>query len=271
MTYLRPTLAAVALAAAAVACSEEPEPTPNGEGHDDVAAARVASYIRGDAQTRLRLELDVAQGHDPDDELLDDLVSRFAPLLDKPDGVAFARDEVLEAAPGRAWTFDELEGFADEHYGGPEADDEAVIHVMILDGHYAESASSNGTLGLAWGNRHVVLFSETLRDLCEPSQNEELRKRGLVERACDASFTGTMLHELGHTIGLVNNGLDMVTPHNDPDHPTHSDDPESIMHWQFDVAGTFDLVKGKLLDDVDPIPPFSEGCLADVAALRDAE
>ena len=46
----------------------------------------------------------------------------------------------------------------------------------------------------------------------------------------------TVVHELGHVIGLVNNGLPMQVPHEDPEHPHHTTDPDDVMYW--DLVGS---------------------------------
>ncbi len=229
---------------------------------------RVANYIKPAPYTTVRLEVDVVSGREPVSDVVDELVVRLEPVLEK----SVVVDMQVELEPGPdVWSFEELRKVAAAQYDGPTHGEEVVIHVLIVNGSYGESTSDamvSNTLGLAWSNRNVVLFADALADACTPDNNEELRRRGLVERACNATFTGTWLHEIGHVIGLVDNGLPMVEPHADPDHPAHDDDPESIMYWAFDVANVFDQVRGKILEDEDPIPPFSDACLADIEALR---
>ncbi len=226
---------------------------------------RVAEYLEQEPKTSIRLEVDHVPGLAPNQDVIDGLTSRLG-FLEKP--VRVELQASLSSSNDGGWSFAELEAVAAKSYNGPKQSDEAVIHVMFVDGHYAQSATSTNVLGLAWDNRHIVLFADTLKTTCTPDSNDELKRRGLVEKACNATVIGTWLHELGHVIGLVNDGLDMVDNHEDPDHPRHDADPNSIMYWQFDVAGIFDLVKGKILADEDPVPSFSPACLADINAIQ---
>jgi hypothetical protein len=41
----------------------------------------------------------------------------------------------------------------------------------------------------------------------------------------------TLIHEIGHAIGLVNNGLPMVEAHQDADHGAHCNNPDCVMYW----------------------------------------
>lgn len=39
------------------------------------------------------------------------------------------------------------------------------------------------------------------------------------------------MHELGHAIGLVNNGIPMSSPHQDAEHGAHTTNNECVMYW----------------------------------------
>lgn len=227
---------------------------------------RVAEYIQGSPKTSLRIDLDYVAGMEPNAEVQATFLEKVTPLIDKADGIQISLDDTLTSRSGQSWTFEELVELANDNFDAPTSDTEAAIHVMAVDGFYGDNDSGYSTLGLAWSNRNIVLFRETIDTACSPT--EELQKRGLVERACNATLAATWIHEFGHAIGLVNAGLPMVVPHNSAEHPTHSNDPDSIMYWAIDTGAVFDLVKGKVLDDVDPIPPFGDACIADIDALR---
>lgn len=63
----------------------------------------------------------------------------------------------------------------------------------------------------------------------------------------------TVVHELGHVIGLVNNGVPMVAPHEDSEHPHHTTDPDDVMYWDLISTATRSdrliLFGKKTLDD----------------------
>ena len=67
------------------------------------------------------------------------------------------------------------------------------------------------------------------------------------------------VHELGHLLGLVDNGIDMVEDHKDPDHGDHDVSDECIMYWAASTDSAVDLLLGGPLD-------FDDECRADVAA-----
>jgi len=262
MKYISSICAAATLVAAfSFSCSDDSTDSIS----DEELRQRVIEYLEPQPKTSIRLEVDHVAGLAPNQDVIDGLTARLG-FLAKP--ITVDLQASLSSSDDGGWSFAELEALEAKSYNGPSQANEAVIHVMFVDGHYAQSATSNDVLGVAWANRTVVLFADTLKNTCTPDSSDDLKRRGLVEKACNATVIGTWLHELGHVIGLVNDGLDMVENHEDPDHPKHDADPSSIMYWQFDVAGIFDQVKGKVLADEDPVPSFSAACLADIEVVQ---
>jgi hypothetical protein len=47
----------------------------------------------------------------------------------------------------------------------------------------------------------------------------------------------TVVHELGHAVGLVNNGVPMQVAHEDPSHAKHSTNTDCVMFWQVESRG----------------------------------
>lgn len=43
-----------------------------------------------------------------------------------------------------------------------------------------------------------------------------------------------VVHEIAHAIGLVNNGLPLTAPHEDPSHRKHSANKDCVMYWKFE-------------------------------------
>jgi len=41
----------------------------------------------------------------------------------------------------------------------------------------------------------------------------------------------TVVHEIGHSIGFVDNGVPMVNAHEDAEHPHHTTDEDGVMYW----------------------------------------
>ena len=76
----------------------------------------------------------------------------------------------------------------------------------------------------------------------------------------------TLVHELAHSIGLVDNGVSMVATHKDATHGAHCNNADCVMYWLNEGASdASDFALRRLLTG-DTIL-FDAACLADVDAL----
>jgi len=221
---------------------------------------RPDDYIRGDRFGKLAIEVDTAPGLEPRDGVSADVVAGLEGLFDKPDGIEVRlHDRNLPDADQGVWTAQALIELADETNDLPTDDNTIEIHTMWLSGEYEESS----TLGVAWGNRHIAMFPETIDDFCT-----DILLVGTI--LCPLAETAVWTHEIGHVVGLVDNGVEMVQPHEDAAHPKHDDDEDCVMYWTYDGADAIDLLNERVLKGVMEAPTFDAACTADIEALRDA-
>lgn len=271
----------VVIALALLACDRSLASTPHPDGapaHEDGGHAHDGGpiqgqdagpiprplferYIRGDLDRRLVIELDAVSGIGPRPAAVTDVVARLSGLLDKPDGIQLVPSDTL-ATRGRdhAWTFADLAALARERFDDDPTPGTVAMHVLWVDGHYETDSSTSVTLGLAWGHRHIVMFHDTIEAACD----------GLIlrEQVCTAAQTSVWLHEVGHVIGLVDNGLPMVRPHRDADHGAHDASDQCLMYWAFEGRGGVQILRDRLLGGGAMID-FDDACRADIAAIRD--
>lgn len=99
------------------------------------------------------------------------------------------------------------------------ADGDVVnVSIVFLNGLYRGNA---GVLGIHPGNHP---FAFVFKDVVRSVGGDAMTQR-YVEQA-------TVVHELGHTIGFVDNGVPMVNDHQDAEHPHHTTDEDGVMYWQ---------------------------------------
>jgi hypothetical protein len=248
-----------AFALVLLACGDPVDPGRDGSLPN--VPTRIESYVRADAARRLVIELDYVDGALPRASVEADLIARLSSLLDKPDGIEVVHDDVITSrGADHAWTDAELFELADETFddGAPGA---ISMHVMWVDGHAADDSGSSATLGLAWSNTHIAMYHDTIEANCSPGPL-------LREEVCSAAQLLVWLHEVGHVIGLVDNGLPMVEAHRDPDHGAHDVNEDCIMYWAFEGREGLDVLRDRILGGGE-MQDFDAQCLADVAALRD--
>ncbi|MFP4599243.1 MAG: hypothetical protein ACLFVJ_13375 [Persicimonas sp.] len=246
------------------------EPTADGV-FDQVDPDRVEHYIRSDSYQRLVLEVDYVSGRAPNSEVVAKLVEGLEALVDKPGGVEVVLDEELPArGSDHQWTPSAIDEVERSSFNLSTGADTIKMHVLFLDGHYERDSPDTRILGLSWANRNVVVFEESIERTCVTDSGDTLRRRGLVEAACHQTELAIWTHEIGHVLGLVDNGLRMVDDHQDPDHPHHDHNEECVMFWAYDRAQAFEEVRQRLLDDEDADPlGLDAACRADIAAVRD--
>jgi hypothetical protein len=225
---------------------------------------RWEGLIRADVYDRLVLEVDAVADRALRPGVLDDLGTGFTDLLDKPAGIVAVADATIDSrGADHAWTFDELAALANEAFDLAVDDTTIKVHVLLLDGRY-ESGGDGVVLGVAWANRDLALFVDVIEETCGAVLPPLLREQG-----CAAAQLAIATPELGHVIGLVDNGVPMTTPHRDPAHGSHDASDACVMYWAYDGEALVDAIAGDLLRGGDGQLDFDEACRADIAAVRD--
>ncbi|MBI4818497.1 MAG: hypothetical protein HY791_19680 [Deltaproteobacteria bacterium] len=228
------------------------------------AADRVAGYIRGDAYSRLVFEVDAVPSVALRSGVSPALTQELASLLDKPAGIELVASGSIESRGAEhAWTEQEvfdLESTTDDL--APSSTGAIKIHLLLVDGHSAEDDENGQVLGFAWANRNVVLFLKTIEMGCS----------GLLPRLsaklCEAAEISVATHEVGHVIGLVDNGLEMVANHRDAEHGAHDVNDDCVMYWAYEGAGVLDVLGARFNSGQESALGFDDACRADVDKVR---
>jgi hypothetical protein len=105
-----------------------------------------------------------------------------------------------------------------------------------------------GVLGVAARGDVAAIFTDQVKSASTP-----LVGSGGIE-------TAVVTHEVGHLMGLVD--LYLHTGRQDPDHPGHSTDTQSVMYWAVESNLVADLLQG------GPPKDFDSADLADLQTIR---
>lgn len=223
---------------------------------------RVAAYVSRERATLLRIEIDAVAGLWPYASSKSYVADFYAELLDKPDGVEVVEDETLAPIDeDTEWTITELAALAQEH-ASEEEPGTISIQVLALPGHY--STEDGGTvLGVAWAHRFIALFQDSLRQNCEGGL-----LGGFQQEACEVAERNVWAHEIGHVIGLVDNGIPMQTDHRDPEHGRHDRNEGCLMYWAYDRPQVFDTLLDRLGSGEGSDLDLCQESRADVEAAR---
>jgi hypothetical protein len=247
-----------ALLAAVLSCADSsrtgPDQTPGAADPEEQNTASAAGdyardFLTQDTFDSLVLEIDWIEGWSPSPTAVDELVAALDGLCRKPGGIQVVLDDAIPS-PGRAsWPVAEVSALESLHrdaYRDVETGT-AVFYALYLDAASDLDQGNSRVLGIAYHGSSVAIFAETIADV-EPG----------VPLFAPIEDT-VLVHEAGHLLGLVNNGIPMTADHQDEAHGAHDVDAECIMHWTIETQNVVDvLLSGK--------PDFDPACRADLTA-----
>lgn len=110
----------------------------------------------------------------------------------------------------------------------------ATVTVIFLNGLYENNSA---ILGIQFsGYPFAFVFKDVVTSV-GGSANEQR----YVEQA-------TVVHELGHSVGLVNNGIPLTSNYEDASHPKHSSNSKCVMYWSVESSTSIlTLLTGSIL------------------------
>ncbi|HMV68992.1 MAG TPA: hypothetical protein PKA64_19240 [Myxococcota bacterium] len=266
-------LAWVALLGAACVAKGEPDPSDPGDeppqdsdtsddGTFDVdqrrenlasAAGDFALDLLTDAvYDHIIVEVDYVGGRRPAASAMAALRRTLLAVCTKPGGVEIVVDDEIPEQGAPSWSVDDGEQVEvdwRDRYRDP-ASGVAVMYMLYLDGGSDRDSSEGTILGYAYHGSSIVMFPDAIGDVGGP-----LGGLGLLADPEEV----VVAHEAGHLLGLVANGVPMVTPHQDEPHGAHDASDACLMYWAVEGPGLGDILTRR-------VPTFDDACLADIEA-----
>lgn len=127
-----------------------------------------------------------------------------------------------------SWTASEINDLAKKYKKIATTSSDAVIQAVFVQGYFNNGESTNtSVIGInITGTTVIAIFKDVIKAMHQD-------KDGPTAKFTEQS---TLVHEFGHAIGLVNNGVKQVDPHHDSEHGAHCDNPNCVMYWQNEGA-----------------------------------
>ncbi|WP_420388294.1 peptidase [Roseivirga sp.] len=233
-----------------ISCGSD-DADPSGGGNSNLNLGPVGSsandLLSSTNYRFLQVEIQYAEGFAPPQESINYLQNFMNSRLNKPAGITLSVSQT--SAPGQAsYTLEELRNIEDESRTTFTEDGKLAIYFYFADGNYDENEN---VLGIAHRNTSMVLFQKRIEEL----------SGGVGQVSTELLTSSVLVHELGHILGLVNNGSEMQTPHQDEANGAHCDNEECLMYFSVESAsGISDLL------GMSSPPSLDANCLSDLAA-----
>jgi len=206
------------------------------------AGSAAAGLLAANTYTSLRIELQYAPGMQPQSQTLTNLANFLTERLNKPGGISVFSKQV--ASFGKTTiTVADITAFTDQYRTVYTDGNQITLYILFADADF----STNGVVGVAYRNTAICLFEKTI----------QANSGGINQASRVKVETGVLLHEIGHLLGLTNNGTSMATPHEDTANKAHCNNSNCLMYYSIETTGLMNMFN-------NAVPTLDANCLADL-------
>ncbi|BDD06241.1 hypothetical protein [Aureibacter tunicatorum] len=135
---------------------------------------------------------------------------------------------------------------------------DAYLYLLFVDGFFQDTDGQNleGVIGVnITGTPVTAVFMPVVE-----RSSRLLPTRAFVEQT-------TVIHEMGHAVGLVNNGVPLTSEHQDVEHGAHCTNQECVMYWLNE--GVADMIAYiQRFQETGSKVIFGDECLKDTRSYR---
>ncbi len=202
------------------------------------------ALLGADTYTSLTLEIQYAPGMKPQDQSVTNLVNFLNTYLNKPGGITVVQKAVGTAGATMV-TAQDVVNFTDKNRNLYTDGNTISIYLYFADADFSEK----DVVGISFRNTAVAIFEKTI----------QAKSGGLNQPSRVKVESGTLMHEMGHLLGLVNTGSAMVKPHEDAAHKAHCSNTNCLMYYAIQTSGLMNALNNS-------IPGLDTDCINDLKA-----
>lgn len=204
--------------------------------------------LAGDQFTRMEIEMVYMAGYRPTNFMLGEMVTFLQNYVNKPDGIIFRQKEI-PALDQANYTITDIREMEETHRERYNERGIFTVFLMVVDGYFSQDDEESFALGAAYNSTSMVLFGPRIVE----------NSGGFRRPSLPVLETTVTLHELGHLMGLVNNGTEMVHEHEDDEYESHCDSESCLMYWAVETNRGLNLMGST-------VPELDENCRNDIRA-----
>jgi hypothetical protein len=123
------------------------------------------------------------------------------------------------------WSMDDVEALANQQRQTEASSSVGDFYIVFLNGYFSDDGKSPKTDVLGFniaGTPIIAIFKQVI---VNSSSGEHHYVAAYVEQS-------TIVHEMGHALGMVNDGLPMTTSHQDAPNGAHCTNTKCVMYWE---------------------------------------
>lgn len=204
------------------------------------------AFLSDEYYEKLTIEVLYMSGYKPTETALNNMRSFLIEHLNKPAGVEVVTQEIPSGEED-SYSTNVIMNIETQHREMYNANETIAASLIIVNGEYAEN---DQVLGIAYRNTSMALFGGTI----------EANSGGLSQPTRTKLESTVMNHELGHLLGLVNMGTDMVDNHEDSENSKHCNDKDCLMYYASETTEVASFLIG------NDIPSLDTNCKEDLVA-----
>lgn len=156
-----------------------------------------------------------------------------------------------------SYSADDIRDLAAEYRVSEGTATDGNILVLFLDGYFFQDSVRTNVLGVSLNGTSITAIFKPVINASHPLLNRKV----LVEQT-------TVVHEIGHAVGLVNNGVPLASSHHDDEHGAHCTNTDCVMYYanegptnlvsfiqQYSTTGTIQLFGPECIQDTESYFP----------------
>ena len=164
----------------------------------------------------LEIQINYMPGYAPADTVLNHFKNYLTQLVKKPVGINIYPALVSPSPVSSPITLDEIVSLEKKIRSSFTRSQTMSIHIMIIDAEY----QSSDILGISYWNTSMCVFGKTVSKFSG--------RTGLVSK--NQLMITLMEHEMGHLLGLVDQGTPMITSHKS-NNGAHCNNSNCLMYY----------------------------------------
>jgi hypothetical protein len=207
------------------------------------------SFLSEKTYDKLNLEIQPMSGFEPTAETITTLKTFLQQRLNKSGGITIS----MSTAPTQglaSYSISDIKSIENAHRTAKTTGKTLTAYILFLDGDYSANEGNAKVLGVAYGNTSMAIFEKTIRSF----------SGGVTQPPVKTLESTVILHEVGHILGLVNNGTPMQTTHQDATNGRHCTDQNCLMYYAAETSDIIANIAG------GTIPSLDTNCLNDLKA-----